>query len=111
MTKINKTRRTTPAWIEEWKKLRTEGWSYPAIARKYGVDHTTIIYHLGKLIKRKPGNKIDSISHPKISHNWGNIKSSQGNRTEEVYKKMVKESGRKIFVRDRIGNLVEVIEK
>lgn len=31
--------------IEEMFSLRRAGWSYSALGRKYGKDHTTIMYH------------------------------------------------------------------
>ena len=34
--------------LEEMFELRRAGWSYSALGRKYGKDHTTILFHCEK---------------------------------------------------------------
>lgn len=34
---------------EMWRLRTKESWSYPAIGRLFGVDHTTVIYHLKRV--------------------------------------------------------------
>jgi len=37
-----------PELLEEMRMLRKEGWSYPRLARRYKVDHSSIIYQIQK---------------------------------------------------------------
>ena len=39
---------TTPEKLTEMLRLRADGKSTPFLANKYGVDHTTIVYHCKK---------------------------------------------------------------
>jgi len=47
--------KTTPEQIKEMKKLYREGHSSVEIGKKFGLDHTTILFHLGTLKKRPVG--------------------------------------------------------
>jgi hypothetical protein len=44
-----------PAWIEEGRTLRSQGWSWRRLSIRYGVSHQTIVYHL------KPGGRDRAI--------------------------------------------------
>ena len=47
--------RLTLQEIKEFKRLYKKGWSSTQIGEKFKRNHTTILFHLGKL-KRKPGS-------------------------------------------------------
>lgn len=44
--------------VIEMLELRRQGWSTPALGRKYGKDHTTIIYHCRKFNIQPSGPSI-----------------------------------------------------
>lgn len=39
--------------LEEMLQLRRDGWSYRKLAKKYGLDHTSIMYHCHKYLTKK----------------------------------------------------------
>lgn len=59
--------------IKEMDDLRKQGWTYTAIAKKIGCDHTTVMYYVsdGKYIintiknnKEKKKKHFDSLGRP-----------------------------------------------
>ena len=45
-------KRLTPEQIEGIKQLHKKGWSSNRIGEKFGINHTSVLYHIGR-IKRK----------------------------------------------------------
>jgi len=106
-------------------EMRNEGMTYSAIAKKFGLDHTTVIYHLknpdrsvqnkrginGRVMitpdyKLKNENTFSKLKVSSISSSIKNkrvITAGRGENYDEIMKRQKKVK----LVRDEVGNVIK----
>lgn len=54
MSQTRQKKKMTPEMVKELLELREQGWSFPKLGIKFGIDHTTAVYHAQKAKLKKP---------------------------------------------------------
>lgn len=90
-----------PEKIKELQSINGLFTEYEA-AKIFGIDRTTVLYHWGRLKKHPiPKSQLNPVDRkPKV----------QVYDLENSYAERVKKYQSKIFIRDKVGNLIKVKE-
>jgi len=106
LKKINNIQRNQMA------KLRTEGWSYGKIGKKFEVDPKTVYFHLKRLkngfplLDKKIANK--KIKFTKNIDLAETIKQIKVKEKIKTYAELLQEQSSKKFIRNSVGKLIRV---
>ena len=67
----NQQQHVVAARVRVFRFLRARGYSYPAIARVFGMHHTTVVYSLQRHTKApKPAAVKEPVPFPDYSGEW-----------------------------------------
>src|SRR3990167_8531781 len=95
--------------LQEMFKLRERGWSYNALAKKYGCDHTSIIYQCQKNSIFNNNNNIQTTRSILEVKKKEIIKNNFPNWTEEQKNEAIRMRTEGIFVRIIAGKIGKTI--
>jgi len=109
-------RKLSPQDVEQIRQLRKSGMSFPAIGRKFNVDHTSIIYWCKKMGLPKQYSKRKGVypnyyrlKHPivqriKITHTYHNpILNKNGSTYKEYLDKENNRIAKTKIIKDSMG--------
>ena len=100
--------------LQEMFKLRERGWSYNALAKKYGCDHTSIIYQCQKNSIFNNNNNIQTTRGVLEVKKKETIKDNFPNWTEEQKNEAIRMRTEGIFVRiiaEKTGKTIHMVNR